>query len=171
VHKTDVGGVVLGVTSPEQACRRAADLLARVRAKRPDARLDGILVQPMAADATRREMLLGMVRDPQFGPLVMLGFGGVWVELLRDTAVRLAPLGRADACAMLDELRLAPALGAVRGLPPIDREALVAAVCCFARLAADLPELAELEINPLLAGPDGVLAVDVRGTVIPPEGS
>ena len=171
VHKTDVGGVVLGVTSPEQACRRAADLLARVRAQRPDARLDGILVQPMAADATHREMLLGMVRDPQFGPLVMLGFGGVWVELLRDTAVRLAPLDRADACAMLAELRLAPALGAVRGLPPVDREALVDAVCRFARLAADLPELAELEINPLLAGPDGVLAVDVRGTVIPLEGS
>jgi acetyltransferase len=125
----------------------------------------------MAVDPARREMLLGMVRDPQFGPLVMLGFGGVWVELLRDTAVRLAPLDRADARAMLDELRLAPALGAARGLPPVDREALVDAVCRFARLAADVPELAEIEINPLLVTPGGVLAVDVRGSLAPQEDS
>jgi acetyltransferase len=100
---------------------------------------------------------------------VLLGFGGVWVELLRDTAVRLAPLDRADARAMLDELRLAPALGPVRGSPPIDREALVDAVCRFGRLAVDHPDLAEFEINPLLAGPGGVVAVDVRGTLVSAE--
>jgi acetyltransferase len=161
-HKTDVGGVVLGLDTAERVRAAAAAMLARVGAARPDARLEGFVVQRMAAGEAS-ELLLGMVRDPQFGPLVVVGFGGIYVEVLDDTAARLAPLDRAEARRMLDELRMAPALRGARNRPAVDLDALADAVCRFAALAEAAPELAELEINPLLAGPDGVRALDARG--------
>jgi acetyl coenzyme A synthetase (ADP forming)-like protein len=164
-HKTEVGGVRLGLRSAEEVAAAAADMLERVRAARPKAAITGLLVQPMAAPG--KELLLGMVRDPQFGPLVMVGFGGIYVEVLKDTATRLAPVPRAEADAMLDELRMAPLLDGVRGEAPVNRAALVDTICRFAWLASDLPELAELEINPLVAGPEGSVAVDARGRVAP----
>jgi acetyltransferase len=111
------------------------------------------------------ELLLGKVRDAQLGPLVVVGLGGIFVELLRDTAARLAPFGPAEAQAMLAELRMAPALAGVRGLPPVDRAALADTMCRFAWLAADHPGLAELELNPLVAAPDGPVAVDARARI------
>jgi succinyl-CoA synthetase beta subunit len=162
VHKTDVGGVVLGLADAPGVAAAATAMLARVAAARPDARLDGVLVQAMAP-AGSTELLLGMVRDPQFGPLVMVGLGGIYVEVLADIAARLAPLDRAEARRMLGELRMAPALAGARGRPPVDLDALADAICRFAALAAAAPGLAELEINPLLAGPDGVRALDARG--------
>lgn len=162
VHKTEVGGVRLGVASPALAREAAAEMLARVRRARPEARVEGVLVQRMApADGV--ELLLGAVRDPQFGPLVVVGAGGIWVEVLRDTATRLAPVGPDEALAMIEELRLAPALKGARGRPPADLAALADTVCRFAALVADLPDLAELEVNPLLVGAGGPLALDVRG--------
>jgi acyl-CoA synthetase (NDP forming) len=112
-------------------------------------------------------MLLGAVRDPQFGPVVMVGFGGIYVEVQRDTAARLAPVTAMEAASMLDELRMAPVLAGVRGAPPVDRAALVESMSRFARLAADLSELTEIEINPLMVGPQGVVAVDARATLVP----
>lgn len=165
-HKTEVGGVRLGVAAGEAGA--AADaLLAEVRTRAPGARLAGVLVQRMApADGV--EMLLGMVRDPQFGPVVMLGFGGIYVEILKDTTARLAPFAPAEARAMIDELRMAPALRGARGRPPADLAALADAVCRFALLAAERPELAELEVNPLLVGAAGTLALDIRGRMDTP---
>jgi acetyltransferase len=163
VHKTDVGGVVLGLGGVEAVGAAAAAMLARVRERRPAARLDGFLVQRMAGGADEVELLLGMVRDPQFGPLVMVGFGGIYVEVLDDTATRLAPLDRGEARRMLGELRMAPALAGARGRPPVDLDALADVVARFAALAAAVPALAELEINPLLAGPGGARALDARG--------
>jgi acyl-CoA synthetase (NDP forming) len=161
-HKTDVGGVVLGLATAEAVRAAARAMLERVGAARPAARLEGFLVQAMAG-AGESELLLGMVRDPQFGPLVMVGFGGIYVEVLDDTAARLAPLDPAEARRMLDELRMAPALRGARHRPAVDLDALAGVICRFAALAAAVPVLAELEINPLLAGPDGVRALDVRG--------
>jgi acetyltransferase len=139
-------------------------MLARVARARPGARLDGVLVQSMAGgDAV--ELLLGMVRDPQFGPLVVVGFGGIFVEVLGDTAMRLAPVDPTGARAMLSELRMAPALGAFRGRPACDLDALAGTVSRFSRLVSDVPELRELEINPLLAAPGGARALDVRGRI------
>jgi acetyltransferase len=112
-------------------------------------------------DAT--ELLLGMVRDPQFGPLVVVGFGGIFVEVLDDTATRLAPVDPTEARAMLTELRMAPALGGFRGRPAADLDALADTVSRFSRLVSDVPALLELEINPLLAAPRGARALDVRG--------
>jgi acetyltransferase len=161
-HKTDVGGVVLGLTTPEAAEAAAAELLRRVRAARPDAAIRGVLVQETAAPGA--ELLLGVVRDAQFGPLVVVGFGGIYVEVLQDTAMRLAPVGVEDASAMLDELRMAPVLRGVRGRAPVDRHALAETIVRFARLASDWPELTEIEVNPLIATAAGVVAVDARGS-------
>jgi acetyltransferase len=162
-HKTDVGGVRLGLTGPEAVAAATADMLARVRAARPGARIEGVLIQPMVTGG--RELLLGAVRDPQFGPLIVVGFGGIYVEILKDTAARLAPVTEAEARAMLDELRMAPALRGARGQAPVDLGALAATVQRFSHLVADLSALREIELNPLMAGPAGTIAVDARATL------
>jgi acyl-CoA synthetase (NDP forming) len=159
-HKTEVGGVELGLGSPTDVIKAGIAMLERVRRARAGAVVEGLLVQPMVPPGN--ELLLGMVRDPQFGPLVMIGFGGIYVEVLKDTATRLAPVSPAEASAMLDELRMAPVLRGVRGAAPVDRPALVEAIWRFAQLAVDLPDLIEMEINPLTAGLAGAVAVDAR---------
>jgi acetate---CoA ligase (ADP-forming) len=159
-HKTEVGGVRLGLRSGDEVAEATTEMLGRVRIARPQAAIAGVLVQRMVAPG--QELLLGMVRDPQFGPFVMVGFGGIYVEVLKDTTMRLAPLARADALEMLGELRMAPLLHGARGASPVDEGALAEAVCRFAQLAAEIPDFVELEINPLVAGPDGVVAVDAR---------
>jgi acetyltransferase len=163
-HKTDVGGVALGLASPAEVAQAAAGMLARVRARRPDAQIQGLLVQPMAPPG--KELLLGAVRDAQFGPLVMVGFGGIYVEVLQDTATRLAPVSPAEAVRMLDELKMAALLRGVRGEPPVDRAALGEMISRFGQLALDCPELAEVELNPVVASPTGAVAVDARGTLV-----
>jgi len=165
-HKSDVGGVRLGLVSGGEVAQATEDILARVRAARPAARLRGVQVHRMVPQG--KELLLGVIRDPQFGPLVMVGFGGVYVEVLKDTALRLAPVGRDEALAMLDELRMSPVLHGVRGEPPVDRQVLAEVISRFARLAVDFPDLGEIELNPLVAGPDGVVAVDARATLALP---
>jgi acetyltransferase len=162
-HKTEVGGVRLGLASVAEVEDAARAMLARVRAAAPDAEVQGLLVQSMVTGG--HELLLGVVRDPQFGPLVLVGFGGIHVEVLQDTAARLAPIGPAGALAMLEELRMAPVLRGVRGAPPVDRQALAGVIARFARLATDLPELIEIEINPLVVGPARVVALDARATL------
>jgi hypothetical protein len=117
-HKTDVGGVVLGLPSPTEVLAAANAMLARIRSRRPDATIQGILVQPMAPAG--KELLLGAVHDAQFGPLVMVGFGGIYVEVLRDTATRLVPVSPAEALRMLGELKMAALLRGVRGEPAVD---------------------------------------------------
>jgi acetyltransferase len=162
-HKSDVGGVRLALASAREVADAAAGMLAAVRAARPDARIDGVLVQRMAPHG--HELLLGMVRDAQFGPMVVVGFGGIYVEVLKDTAARLCPVTADDAREMLRELRMFPVLGGVRGQPGVDLDALAAAIRSFAQLAADVPELLELELNPLVASPHAVVAVDARARV------
>lgn len=160
-HKSEVGGVVLDLRDRAAVHRAAAAMLARVAASRPNAVIRGLLVQAMASDCGP-ELLLGGVRDAQFGPMVVVGFGGIYVEVLADTAARLAPVSPAEARLMLDELRMAPVLRGVRGQPPADRQALAEVVASFSQLMVDLPELGEIEINPLIAGPSGAVAVDAR---------
>lgn len=163
-HKTEVGGVQLGLDGTREVAAAAEAMLARVAATRPDARVDGFLVQRMAPPG--KELLVGSVRDPQFGPLIMAGLGGIYVEVFQDTSVRLAPVSEEEAGEMLDELRAAPLLHGVRGEPAVDLRAVAGAVAALSRLAAELP-LAELEVNPLVARPDGVVAVDARARVNP----
>ena len=159
-HKTDVGGVVLGLSSPTEVLAAADAMLARVRSRRPDATIQGILVQPMAPAG--KELLLGAVHDAQFGPLVMVGFGGIYVEVLRDTATRLAPVSPAEALRMLDELKMAALLHGVRGEPAVDLQTLAETISRFGQLIVDCPDLAEVELNPLVVTPTGVVAIDAR---------
>jgi acetyltransferase len=101
----------------------------------------------------------------------MVGFGGIYVEVLKDTALRLPPVRPSEALRMLDELRMAPLLQGVRGEPPVDRTALAETIGRFARLAVDVPGLAEIEVNPLIAGPGGAIAVDARARLGAPAGA
>lgn len=159
-HKSDVGGVVLGLSDAGAVRQATAAMLARVAAARPGARVDGVLVQPMVTGG--KELLVGLVRDAQFGPLLMVGFGGIYVELLGDTASRLAPVTAAEALIMLDELRMAPALRGARGERPVAHAALADTIARFSQIGVDRPELGEIELNPLMAGPGGAIVVDAR---------
>jgi acetyltransferase len=166
-HKSDVGGVRLGLASCAEVVEAARAMHGRVAAREPRVTVAGFMVQRMVPPG--RELLLGVVRDPQFGPLVVVGFGGVYVEVVRDTALRLAPVSASAALAMLDELRLAPLLRGIRGEPPVDRAAVAETVSRFSRLAAELPALVEIEVNPLVAWSVGATAVDARATLTPPR--
>ena len=164
-HKSEVGGIVLAL-SGEDAVRTAfSELLARVHERQPGARLRGALVSQMAPPG--HELIVGMRRDPQFGPLVMVGLGGIYVELLKDVAFRVAPFGRGDALAMLAETHAGKLLAGVRGQPRADVEAVAGVIERVARLALEHPEIEEIDINPLLVYPagQGALAVDVRMVV------
>ncbi len=162
VHKTDVGGVALDLADAD-AVRAAAEEMAR-RARRlfPDAAIQGFLVQKMLVGG--QELIAGVTRDPQFGPLVMVGSGGVAVELTRDVAFDLAPLTPAQACALLDRTAAGPLLSGYRGAPAGDRAAVEDMIARLAQLALDLPAIAEIEINPIIArgAGEGAFAVDVR---------
>ncbi len=162
LHKTDVGGVKLNLRTPEEV-RDAFDLMV-YRAGRyvPGARIWGCQVQQMVQGG--REILLGMSRDPQFGPLVAFGLGGIYVEALKDVSFRIAPFGRQEAEEMIHEIRSYPLLEGVRGEPPADQEALVDALLRVSRLVTDFPEIVELDINPLMVFEEGrgALAIDMR---------
>jgi acetyltransferase len=160
VHKTDVGGVRLGCADAAAVRAGVAAMLAEVGRRAPTARLQGVLVQRMVAGGV--EMIVGVKRDPLFGPAVVCGFGGILVELLRDVAVRVPPLDHAEARAMLAELRGAALLRGVRGRPPADVAALADALVRVARLAeAHRDVLRALDLNPLVVLDEGRGAVAV----------
>jgi acetyl coenzyme A synthetase (ADP forming)-like protein len=162
LHKTDVGGVKVNLRSPEEV-RDAFDLMV-YRAQRyvPGAQIWGCLVQEMTAKGL--EVLVGMNRDPQFGPLVTFALGGIYVEVLKDATFRVAPFSREEACAMLDEIRARALLDGVRGAPPVDKDATVDALLRIGQLVQDFPEIVELDINPLmvLEQGQGAVAIDMR---------
>jgi succinyl-CoA synthetase beta subunit len=163
-HKSDVGGVLLGLQD-EAAVVQAFETIAEA-AERAGVRSEGVSVQRMARPGL--ELLIGASRDPQFGPVVTFGLGGVLVEVYEDVALRLAPLRTIDAAEMLDEIRGARALGAFRGRPAVDRAAIEAALLAVSSLMVERPEVGELDLNPVLAYPDGLAAVDARVILVPP---
>jgi acetyltransferase len=162
LHKSDIGGVMLDVRDAAAARAGFATLVARAAAAHPLAAVRGVKVQKMVTGG--QEVIVGVKRDPIFGPLVMFGLGGIYVEALADVSFRLAPLSAADAWEMIGEVRSAKLLAGVRGAAPADRTALVEAIVRIGQLAAERPEIAELDVNPLLVLPEGqgVVAVDVR---------
>jgi acetyltransferase len=163
-HKTDVGGVELGLGSGEEVRAAYDRILALVHEHRPEADMQGVTVQPMAR-SSGYELVLGARKDPTFGAVILLGAGGVAAELLRDQALDLPPLNERLALAMLQSLRIWPLLAGHRGSSGIDLDALLEVVMRFSYLVADYPEISEIEINPLLAGPDGSVALDARAVV------
>ncbi len=162
LHKTDIGGVKLNIQSPADV-RDAFDLLVyRATHYMPEAQIWGCLVQEMVRGG--KEVIVGMKRDPQFGPLMMFGLGGVYVEALKDVSFRVAPISRQEAREMISEIRAYDLLKGVRGEKPSDVEAIVDCLLRLSQLAIDFPEIVEMDINPLVvfeAG-RGVMGVDMR---------
>lgn len=161
-HKSDVGGVLLGLDGPAAVRAGYEQVVTNARAAQPEARIDGVHVQQMITSG--QELIVGAVQDAQFGPIVMAGSGGVEVEGLGDVAFSLAPVSAADAEEVLDTTWAGRRLHGFRNLPPADRAAAIDAIRRLGQLAADFPQIAEIEINPLRVLPagDGVYAVDVR---------
>lgn len=163
LHKTDVGGVKVGLESPEEV-RDAFELMVyRSEKYLPEATIWGCQIQEMAPPGGL-EVLIGMNRDPQFGPLVTFGLGGIYVEALKDVTFRIAPFSRREAEAMLSEIRSKALLEGVRGKPPVDKEALVDTLLRMGQLVMDFPEIVEFDINPLIVYPrgQGAIAIDMR---------
>jgi acyl-CoA synthetase (NDP forming) len=160
-HKSDVGGVALRLAHSGAVREAFTHMIKQVTERMPAAKIDGVVVQRMAGEGT--EMILGIKRDPLFGPVVLCGFGGILVELLKDIAIGIPPLSREQAHDMITRLRGFPILGGVRGKPAADVDALCDAIVGLCRLASSLGEqLAGLDINPLIVLPrgQGVIAVD-----------
>lgn len=161
-HKTDVGGVVLDLTS-EQAVKAAfATIQAQVAKRAGIEHFEGITVQRMVRMADAYELIVGSSIDPQFGPVLLFGVGGQLVEVFRDRALALPPLNATLARRLIDETRISKALRGVRGRAPIDLDALGDVLVRFSRLIVEQPALKELDINPLVASPSGILALDAR---------
>lgn len=169
VHKSDVGGVVLNLTTPEAVRAAATDILARARKLRPEARIDGVIVQAMVVKAKARELILGLADDPTFGTVVVFGRGGTAVEIINDKALGLPPLDLQLARDLIDRTRVSRLLRAYRDVPAVKEDAVAMVLVKLAQMAADIPEIRELDINPLLADETGVMAVDARIAVGPPE--
>ena len=159
-HKSDIGGVALDLNTAQSVRSAFEQIVAKVRAAHPEARIDGVVIQQMVRHG--QEVIVGAVRDEQFGPLIMFGAGGVEVEGRRDVAFGLAPLSRAAAETMIDATFAGKKLRGFRGSAPADREAVIDRVLRLAQFISDFPQVAEVEINPLRVMSEGAVAIDVR---------
>lgn len=161
-HKSDVGGVKLNIETVDAVRHEAEVMLERVRRAEPGARIDGLLVQPMVERAHARELIAGIADDALFGPVILFGAGGVSVEVEKDTALGLPPLHLNLAHDLINRTRVSRRLAAYRNLPAADRDAAALTLVKLSHLAADLPEVRELDINPLLVDEHGAIALDAR---------
>jgi acetyltransferase len=165
LHKTDVGGVRLGLADADAVAGAFVEITSCVRRMNPDAWIAGVSVQEMVRGG--RELILGMSRDPQFGPLLMFGLGGINVEVLKDVSFRVAPVSRREAVGMVREIRAYPLLASFRGSAPSDEGGIVDALLRISRLSLDFPEIQELDINPVMVMQKGrgIRAIDCRMTI------
>jgi acetyltransferase len=163
-HKSDIGGVALDLREAEAVRLAFERIVSKAHAAHPTARIDGATIQPMLRDG--HEVIIGAVRDEQFGPLIMFGAGGVDVEGQRDVAFGLAPLTRREAERMVEATFAGRRLRGLRGSPPVDREAVIDRVLRLAQLISDFPQVAEVEINPLRVMENSAIAIDVRMKVM-----
>lgn len=166
VHKSDVGGVVLDLVNEDGVREACASIRERVEAHHPGARITGFTIEEQVSGT---EVIIGMSRDPDFGPLMMVGMGGIFVEVYEDVAFRLSPMSRRDALDMIDEVRAQPLLDGARGRPRLDRAELAEIVLRVADLVAAVPEIEELDLNPLVITEDGLVAIDARVVAKSPE--
>jgi acetyltransferase len=162
VHKSDVGGVALNLPDANAVRGAVGEILANARAKRPDASITGVMVQPMITRRKARELILGIADDPTFGPVIVFGRGGTAVEVINDKALALPPLDINLARDLIARTRVSRHLAAYRDVPAVKEDEIELVLVKLAQLAADIPEIRELDINPLLADHTGVLAIDAR---------
>ncbi|HZW36400.1 MAG TPA: acetate--CoA ligase family protein, partial [Candidatus Deferrimicrobiaceae bacterium] len=165
LHKTDVGGVRLNLSDPDSVAQAFVEITSAARRMVPSAWIAGVSVQEMVSGG--RELILGMSRDPQFGPLLMFGLGGIYVEVLKDVSFRVAPVSRREAVEMIREIRAYPLLSSFRGSTPSDEGGIVDSLLRISRLSLDFPEIQELDLNPVMVMPKGrgVRAIDCRMTI------
>lgn len=159
-HKSDVGGVIIGVKTPEEVREAAKKIIENVSRNAPKARITGILVQKMVPKGL--EVIIGGLRDDIFGPVVMFGLGGIFVEVLRDVSFRIAPITVDDALEMMSEIKSAKLLEGYRGQPPVDKQSLAKIIISVANLLEENPEIESVDLNPVIAYPDKALVVDAR---------
>ena len=160
IHKSEAGGVLVNLKNAAEVASGFKTIVENVKKYKADAKIAGVLVQEMAPQST--EVIVGAIKDPQFGQTVMFGLGGIFVELLKDVNFRVAPLTAEDAKEMITELKAYPLLNGYRNTPPADIDALVAILCSVSRLVMDNPEIKELDLNPIMAYPKGAKTVDAR---------
>jgi acetyl coenzyme A synthetase (ADP forming)-like protein len=160
LHKTDAGGVVVGVKSATEAAQAYDSIIRNASAYKRDAKISGVQIQQMLTGG--QEVIVGALTDPSFGKVVAFGLGGVLVEVLKDVTFRLAPASEADALSMIDGIAAAEILRGVRSAPPADRAAIAKIIVAVSHLATDFPEIQELDLNPVFARADGAIAADVR---------
>jgi acyl-CoA synthetase (NDP forming) len=160
VHKSDAGGVKLGLRTAKQVGTAYEDIVQAVRRKHPQARIQGVSVQKMARPGV--EVIIGMSKDDQFGPVLMFGLGGILVEVLKDVSFRIVPLAKRDAAEMLREIKGYPLLEGYRGQEAVDVSYLEELLLKVSDFAEQNPEVKELDLNPIFAYSDGAIAVDAR---------
>ncbi len=160
LHKSDVGGVKVNLKTEEEVRRAYREIIENVKSKVPNARIVGILVQEFAPSGV--EVIIGLIRDPQFGPTVMFGLGGVFVEVFKDVSFRVAPLTERDAYEMIEEIKGKVLLEGYRGTQPADKKAIVDALIKVGQIGLEIPEIKEMDLNPIMAYPTGIKVVDAR---------
>ena len=160
VHKSDVGGVIVGIKNLRDVRTGYRQIVKNVKKHNPDAKIAGILVQEMAPSGT--EVIVGSIKDPQFGPAIMFGLGGVFVEVLKDVTFRIAPVTEDEAAEMISEVKAYPLLKGYRNTPPADLKAITKILVNTSRLVTEHPEIKELDLNPIMVYEKGAKAVDAR---------
>jgi len=160
VHKSDAGGVKVGLKNVTQVSQAYREIMTSVKQKHPKATIDGVSVQPMAKPGV--EVIIGMFKDPQFGPVLMFGLGGILVEILKDVSFRIVPLARRDAREMIRDIKGYPVLEGYRGQEPANVPFLEEMLLKVSDFAEQNPEIKELDLNPIFAYRDGAVAVDAR---------
>jgi acetyl-CoA synthetase (ADP-forming) len=160
IHKSDMGGVIIGIKNQRDVRNSYKQIVRNVKKHNPDAKIAGILVQEMAPSGT--EVIVGSIKDPQFGPAIMFGLGGVFVEVLKDVTFRIAPITEDEASEMISEVKAYPLLKGYRNTPPADLKAITKILVNTSKLVMDHPEIKELDLNPIMVYEKGAKTVDAR---------
>lgn len=160
IHKSDAGGVRLGLKNSSQVGKAYSEILSSVKQKHPQAKIEGISVQKMARSGV--EVIIGMTKDPQFGPVLMFGLGGILVEVLKDVSFRIVPVAKKDAREMIREIKGYPVLEGYRGQDPVDISFLEELIVKVSEFVERNPDIKELDLNPIFGYKDGALVVDAR---------
>ncbi len=159
-HKSDAGGVKINLKDGEAVAQAYEDIISSCKRQFPDAAIEGVAVQNMVKPGI--EVIIGMTKDPQYGPVIMIGLGGVWVEVLKDVSFRIAPLTQSDAAKMIKEIKGYSLLQGYRGTPPADIAVLEDILMKISRYAVENPDIREIDLNPIFAYSDHAVAVDAR---------
>ena len=160
IHKSDAGGIVINVDNEKKLISSFNTILQRVKKNSPRAKIEGIYVQKMTPSS--REVIIGTTRDKQFGPVIMFGLGGIFVEVLKDVVFRVAPIPKTEARQMVNEIKALAILKGTRGAKPIDFDSLYSAISNISQLVYDFPQIQELDANPISVSSTGLCALDAR---------